>query len=58
MVVASTLSFLAVNRKLDSLSKGDLVRMAMKNETRVGKIYRSVSHVYMLKSFVGVNSGG
>lgn len=36
MVVASTLGFLAVNGKLDGISKGDLVRMAMKNETRVG----------------------
>ncbi|KAH9481177.1 Galactokinase [Psilocybe cubensis] len=40
MVVASTLAFLVVNGKLDSsaniLSKGDLVRMAMENEKRVG----------------------
>lgn len=37
MVVASTLSFLAVNDKLEGLSKGDLVEMAVKNETRVGE---------------------
>ncbi|KAJ8469514.1 hypothetical protein ONZ45_g16863 [Pleurotus djamor] len=43
MVVASTLSFLAVNGKLDdvesnqkSLTKGELVLMAMENEKRVG----------------------
>lgn len=42
MVVASTLSFLAVNGKLDGanlrevLSKGKLVEMAMENEKRVG----------------------
>jgi hypothetical protein len=36
MVVASTLSFLAVNNKLEGLSKGDLVEMAVANEMRVG----------------------
>ncbi|KAG6856269.1 hypothetical protein H0H87_005954 [Tephrocybe sp. NHM501043] len=42
MVVASTLAFLAVNAKLDDhatsahLTKGDLVRMSMENEKRVG----------------------
>jgi galactokinase len=36
MVVASTLSFLAANDKLQGLSKGDLVRMAVVNERRVG----------------------
>jgi len=42
MVVASTLAFLAANGKLDrtnpsnTITKGDLVRMAMKNEQRVG----------------------
>ncbi|KAG5337498.1 hypothetical protein C0989_009496 [Termitomyces sp. Mn162] len=41
MVVASTLAFLAVNGKLDnqsstSLTKGDLVRIAVENEKRVG----------------------
>ncbi|KAG6873465.1 hypothetical protein C0995_015168 [Termitomyces sp. Mi166 len=42
MVVASTLAFLAVNGKLDDrsvstqLTKGDLVRMAVENEKRVG----------------------
>ncbi|KAI5119637.1 hypothetical protein M0805_008999 [Coniferiporia weirii] len=35
MVVASTLSFLAINQKLD-ISKGKLVELAVKNETRVG----------------------
>ncbi|KAG6917711.1 hypothetical protein DXG01_001362 [Tephrocybe rancida] len=47
MVVASTLAFLAVNGKLDDqahnnitappLTKGDLVRMSMENEKRVGQ---------------------
>ncbi|KAG6879790.1 hypothetical protein C0992_011588 [Termitomyces sp. T32_za158] len=42
MVVASTLAFLAVNGKLDDqsasiqLTKGDLVRIAVENEKRVG----------------------
>ncbi|GLB40690.1 putative galactokinase galactose-binding signature [Lyophyllum shimeji] len=40
MVVASTLAFLAVNGKLDdqsnSLTKGELVKMSMENEKRVG----------------------
>ncbi|KAG5644181.1 hypothetical protein DXG03_009022 [Asterophora parasitica] len=42
MVVASTLAFLAVNGKLDEagdvqpLTKGDLVRISMENEKRVG----------------------
>ncbi|KZT67489.1 Galactokinase [Daedalea quercina L-15889] len=36
MVVASTLSFLAVNNKLGNLTKGQLVEMAMENERRVG----------------------
>ncbi|EJD07056.1 galactokinase gal [Fomitiporia mediterranea MF3/22] len=36
MVVASTLSFLAINDKLEGLSKGDVVEMTIKNETRVG----------------------
>jgi galactokinase len=36
MVVASTLAFLAVNDKLDGISKGSLVKMAMENEKRVG----------------------
>ncbi|KAL4245588.1 Galactokinase [Abortiporus biennis] len=36
MVVASTLSFLAVNCKLDDVSKGKLVEMAVENEKRVG----------------------
>ena len=38
MVVASTLSFLSINNKLEGLSKGDVVEMAIKNETRVGKL--------------------
>jgi galactokinase len=37
MVVASTLSFLAVNDKLEGVTKGDLVGMAVSNEQRVGK---------------------
>lgn len=36
MVVASTLSFLAVNNKLDGITKGALVQMAVENEQRVG----------------------
>ena len=36
MVVASTLAFLTVNDKLDGVSKGQLVEMAMENEKRVG----------------------
>lgn len=41
MVVASTLSFLAVNGKLGGITKGDLTSMAVANETRVGKWVRS-----------------
>lgn len=36
MVVASTLSFLAVNDKLDGINKGKLVEIAVANEKRVG----------------------
>ncbi|KAI0822584.1 galactokinase gal [Trametes gibbosa] len=36
MVVASTLAFLAVNNKLDGITKGQLVEMSMENEKRVG----------------------
>ena len=36
MVVASTLSFLAVNDKLDGITKGELVKIAVANEKRVG----------------------
>ena len=36
MVVASTLSFLVINDKLDGISKGTLVNMTVRNETRVG----------------------
>jgi hypothetical protein len=36
MVVASTLTFLAANKKLGLVSKGKLVEMAMENERRVG----------------------
>ncbi|THH12665.1 hypothetical protein EW146_g7483 [Bondarzewia mesenterica] len=36
MVVASTLVFLAVNGKLEGVTKGSLVEMAMENEKRVG----------------------
>ncbi|TFK82427.1 galactokinase gal [Polyporus arcularius HHB13444] len=36
MVVASTLAFLTVNNKLEGVSKGQLVEMAMENEKRVG----------------------
>ena len=36
MVVASTLAFLTVNNKLDGVTKGSLVEMAMENEKRVG----------------------
>lgn len=36
MVVASTLAFLAVNNKLEGVTKRALVEMAMENEKRVG----------------------
>ena len=36
MVVASTLGFLAVNNKLDGITKGKLVEIAVANEKRVG----------------------
>jgi len=36
LVVASTLAFLTVNEKLDKLDKGELVKIAMENEKRVG----------------------
>ncbi|TDL25723.1 galactokinase gal [Rickenella mellea] len=36
MVVASTLSFLAINQRLDGISKGDLVNITVSNERRVG----------------------
>ncbi|KAI0661824.1 galactokinase gal [Cubamyces menziesii] len=36
MVVSSTLAFLAVNNKLEGITKGQLVEMAMENEKRVG----------------------
>lgn len=36
LVVASTLSFLAVNNKLDGITKGNLVEIAVANEKRVG----------------------
>jgi galactokinase len=36
MVVASTLGFLAVNDKLDGMTKGRLVEIAVANERRVG----------------------
>ena len=39
VVVASTLSFLVVNDKLDGITKGDLVKMTMDNERRVGEVY-------------------
>ena len=38
MVVASTLAFLAVNNKLDTVTKGKLVEISMENEKRVGKL--------------------
>ena len=37
MVVASTLAFLTMNNKLDQITKGALVEMAMENEKRVGE---------------------
>ncbi|KAG7451452.1 galactokinase gal [Guyanagaster necrorhizus] len=52
MVVASTLAFLAVNGKLDvniakngskKISKGDLVKLAVANENRVGKMDQAAS---------------
>ncbi|EIW57193.1 galactokinase gal [Trametes versicolor FP-101664 SS1] len=36
MVVSSTLAFLAVNNKLEGITKGQLVEMSMENEKRVG----------------------
>ena len=36
MVVASTLSFLVANNKLDGITKGKLVEIAVANEKRVG----------------------
>ena len=36
MVVASTLGFLAVNDRLDGITKGKLVEIAVANEKRVG----------------------
>jgi len=36
MVVASTLGFLTVNDKLDGITKGKLVEIAVANEKRVG----------------------
>ncbi|KAJ2917351.1 hypothetical protein MD484_g3076, partial [Candolleomyces efflorescens] len=76
MVVASTLAFLAVNGKLNdklgdsftnlnSLTKGQLVEMAMENEKRVGQcfvleatsIHESDMRVAGVND-IGVNSGG
>lgn len=37
MVVASTLAFLSVNDKLNLITKGSLVEIAMENERRVGE---------------------
>ena len=45
MVVASTLSFLAVNDKLKGVSKGDLVSMCMENERRVGECYVPYTYI-------------
>lgn len=36
MVVASTLSFLTINKRLSGLTKGELVEMCVQNEQRVG----------------------
>ena len=36
MVVASTLAFMAINDKLQGVTKGELVELAMENERRVG----------------------
>ncbi|KAG8906812.1 galactokinase [Tulasnella sp. 403] len=36
LVVASTLAFLCVNNKLQEITQGELVELAMENETRVG----------------------
>ncbi|KAJ7234182.1 GHMP kinase [Mycena haematopus] len=46
MVVASTLAFLAINGKLDgaeTIAKGELVKMSMENEKRVGKMDQAAS---------------
>jgi galactokinase len=59
MVVASTLAFLTMNKKLDLVNKGDLVKMTMENEKRVGE---SDSNLHSKSTFIfpltGVNSGG
>lgn len=36
IVVASTLSFLAINDAMDGMTKGKLVEIAVANENRVG----------------------
>jgi galactokinase len=36
LVVASTLAFLAINNKLEGVTKRTLVEMAVENEKRVG----------------------
>ena len=36
MVVASTIGFLAVNDKLDGVTRGKLVEISVANEKRVG----------------------
>ena len=57
MVVASTLAFLAVNNKLDAVTKGKLVEMSMENEKRVGGLCKY--RFYAVADTVsGVNSGG
>lgn len=43
MVVVSTLAFLTMNEKLDGVSKGDLVELAVENEKRVGARFESLA---------------
>ena len=48
MVVASTLSFLAINDKIEAVSKGELVQLAVENERRVGGSFISLSKCLMI----------
>ena len=57
MVVASTLAFLAVNNKLDAVTKGKLVEMSMENEKRVGGLCEYKFYA-VADAVSGVNSGG
>ena len=45
LVVASTLTFLCMNNHVDSLSRFELVKIAMENEKRVGAFGHSTAAV-------------